>query len=388
MCCSASVVGPHSLRACRGQRKSHRVSWRSSWGSSRLTWRSTKLGHSNQGQKVPSSEFFSDCAGIRAETIALTLLGLKQFFTIVGGSEIDEVKRCLIGVVHETCRTSCKSESFATDIFQRDPKDSPGADIYLAGFPCPAFSKMGRRFGLRDSKKRGIPLVAGLRYIAYHKPPRRCFAKHLLLAGTRSVQKSCRLATTACPKADPVFGSWPCEIPLPNSGFPRPWGSVLLLNPSWTSAKWEMKYWIWASLAQALQPRSFELATGSWKSPPPLGSPAFPSVRWALASPVAGAKLVATMCPAWLGGCQWKNFPSCKAFQSAFAETWYENFSPSTQTTRGSPRPDAKTKWQQHLEMEWAWMCFNGSSVGHWLRAACGHLKLLGQIFGHRSNLS
>lgn len=100
---------------------------------------------------------FSDCAGISAETIALTLLGLKQFFTIVGGSEIDEVKRCLIGVVHETCRTSCKSESFATDIFQRDPKDSPGADIYLAGFPCPAFSKMGRRFGLRDSKKRGIP---------------------------------------------------------------------------------------------------------------------------------------------------------------------------------------------------------------------------------------
>ena len=52
---------------------------------------------------------FSDCAGISAETIALTLLGLKQFFTIVGGSEIDEVKRCLIGVVHETCRTSCKS---------------------------------------------------------------------------------------------------------------------------------------------------------------------------------------------------------------------------------------------------------------------------------------
>lgn len=237
---------------------------------------------------------FSDCAGISAETIALTLLGLKQFFTIVGGSEIDEVKRCLIGVVHETCRTSCKSESFATDIFQRDPKDSPGADIYLAGFPCPAFSKMGRRFGLRDSKKRGIPLVAGLRYIAYHKPPivlleqvtgfleKKHWLAQKMLRKTFAacgLQKSCRLATTACPKADPVFGSWPCEIPLPNSGFPRPWGSVLLLNPSWTPAKWEMKYWIWASLAQALQPRSFELATGSWTSPPPLGSPAFPSVR-------------------------------------------------------------------------------------------------------------
>ena len=48
--------------------------------------------------------------------------------------KLTKVKRCLIGVVHETCRTSCKSESFAKDIFQRDPKDCPAADIYLAFF--------------------------------------------------------------------------------------------------------------------------------------------------------------------------------------------------------------------------------------------------------------
>lgn len=174
---------------------------------------------------------FSDCAGISAETIALTLLGLKQFFTIVGGSEIDEVKRCLIGVVHETCRTSCKSESFATDIFQRDPKDSPGADIYLAGFPCPAFSKMGRRFGLRDSKKRGIPLVAGLRYIAYHKPPIVLLEqvtgflekKHWL------AQKMLRKTFAACGYTVRAKVLQTCDHGLPQSR-PRLW-VVALRNP-------------------------------------------------------------------------------------------------------------------------------------------------------------
>lgn len=67
--------------------------------------------------------------------------------------------------------TSSSSEIVAKNIFHRDPKDCEPSDIYIAGFPCPAYSKLGRRFGLRDSKKRGIPMVAGLRYIAFHKPP-------------------------------------------------------------------------------------------------------------------------------------------------------------------------------------------------------------------------
>ena len=114
---------------------------------------------------------FSDCAGISPETIAMTLLGLKNHFTIVGGSENDDSKRLLADVVHEACLTTSTSAVFAEDIFKRDPRDCSPADIYLAGFPCPAYSKLGLRFGLRDSKKRGIPMVAGLRYIVYHKPP-------------------------------------------------------------------------------------------------------------------------------------------------------------------------------------------------------------------------
>ena len=170
----------------------------------------------------------------------MTLLGLKNFFTVVGGSEIDDSKRLLADAVHEACRITSRSDVFVKDIFKRDPRDCPPADIYLAGFPCPAFSKLGRRFGLRDSKKRGMPMVAGLQYIVYHKPPvvlleqvagfleknmrwlKRCFARPLLLVGTLSVQNSYRLVSTVCLRADHVFGWWPCETPSPSSGSPKP----------------------------------------------------------------------------------------------------------------------------------------------------------------------
>ena len=113
--------------------------------------------HKNRpSQRRPAGSklrIFSDCAGISAETIAMTLLGLKNFFTVVGGSEIDDSKRLLADAVHEACRITSRSDVFVKDIFKRDPRDCPPADIYLAGFPCPAFSKLGRRFGLRDSKK-------------------------------------------------------------------------------------------------------------------------------------------------------------------------------------------------------------------------------------------
>ena len=112
---------------------------------------------------------FSDCAGISPETIAMTLLGLKNHFTIVGGSENDGSKRLLADVVHEACLTTSTSAVFAEDIFTT--RLLACRHLLLAGFPCPAYSKLGLRFGLRDSKKRGIPMVAGLRYIVYHKPP-------------------------------------------------------------------------------------------------------------------------------------------------------------------------------------------------------------------------
>ena len=175
---------------------------------------------------------FSDCAGISAETIALTLLGLKKYFTVVGGSENDDSKRCLAEAVHESCRASSRSDVFGKDIFQRNPADCPPSDIYLAGFPCPAYSKLGCRFGLRDSKKRGIPMVSGLRYIAYHKPPVVLLEqvtgflekKHWL------ARKMLRKTFAACAYTVRAKVLQTCEHGLPHSR-PRLW-VVALRNPT------------------------------------------------------------------------------------------------------------------------------------------------------------
>eukprot|EP00435_Cladocopium_sp_Y103_P064542 s501_g26.t1 len=114
---------------------------------------------------------FSDCAGIGSEAIALNLLGLSQQVTLVGGSEADEKKRIMMETVHEKCLVETgPPEAFSKDIFKRQPENCPACDIYLAGYPCPAFSSLGNRFGLRDGKKRGLPMVAGLRYIVRKKP--------------------------------------------------------------------------------------------------------------------------------------------------------------------------------------------------------------------------
>ena len=108
---------------------------------------------------------FSDCAGIGSEAIAFNLLGLSQHVTIVGGSEFDEFKRNMMEMVHKKCLVETgPPEAFPRDIFKRKPEECPAADIYLAGFPCPAFSSLGKRFGLRDGSKRGLPMVSGLKY--------------------------------------------------------------------------------------------------------------------------------------------------------------------------------------------------------------------------------
>eukprot|EP00435_Cladocopium_sp_Y103_P066226 s554_g28.t1 len=110
---------------------------------------------------------FSDCAGIGSEAIALNPLGLSQQVILVGGSEADDFKRIMMETVHEKSLVETGTpEAFSKDIFKRKPQDCPACDIYLAGYPCPASLSLGKRFGLRDGKKRGLPMVAGLRYSA------------------------------------------------------------------------------------------------------------------------------------------------------------------------------------------------------------------------------
>lgn len=175
---------------------------------------------------------FSDCSGISAETIAMTLLGLKQFFTVVGGSESDDLKRLLADAVHEACHTSSTSDVFAKDIFKRNPEDCSPSDIYLAGFPCPAYSKLGRRFGLRDSKMRGIPMVAGLRYIVYHKPPVVLLEQvtGFLEKKHKVAQKMLRKTFAACGYTVRAKVLQTCEHGLPQSR-PRLW-VVALRKPA------------------------------------------------------------------------------------------------------------------------------------------------------------
>ena len=54
------------------------------------------------------------------------------------------------------------------DITRRTHSAAPGCDIYIAGYPCPSFSALGKRKGTGDS--RGLIGLHGLRYICEHRP--------------------------------------------------------------------------------------------------------------------------------------------------------------------------------------------------------------------------
>ena len=137
---------------------------------------------------------FSDCSGIGSEVIALALLGLKDHFQVVGGSEIDSHKRVLImHSVHKTCGLPGNTmDLFSQDVLTRDPCTCEPAHVYLGSFPCPSFSGFGKGEGLRDGQKRGLVLLGGLKYIAVHKP----LQTHLLQQKS-NLQQHCRPNGTA-----------------------------------------------------------------------------------------------------------------------------------------------------------------------------------------------
>ncbi|CAK8993368.1 Modification methylase HaeII (M.HaeII) (Cytosine-specific methyltransferase HaeII), partial [Durusdinium trenchii] len=61
-------------------------------------------------------------------------------------------------------------ERLQRDIFDRRLEDTIPSDLYIAGFPCPAYSSCGKKLGARDGLRRGLLLFEGLKYIAYWKP--------------------------------------------------------------------------------------------------------------------------------------------------------------------------------------------------------------------------
>jgi DNA (cytosine-5)-methyltransferase 1 len=85
----------------------------------------------------------SDCSGIEAPIQALERLKIpyRHFFS----SDIDEKCR-------ESIMANYSPDILFEDISKRDVRDLPDIDLYIAGFPCQAFSSAGKRKGVEDRR--------------------------------------------------------------------------------------------------------------------------------------------------------------------------------------------------------------------------------------------
>ena len=109
----------------------------------------------------------SDCCGYGSELIALRLLGLRSRCRPVMHSDCDSVKLALHDAVTTACGWPDSGRAYG-DILNRDDSKAPGADLYVAGYPCPSFSNLGKRKGVQD--RRGLVTLKGLQYIASQRP--------------------------------------------------------------------------------------------------------------------------------------------------------------------------------------------------------------------------
>ena len=109
----------------------------------------------------------SDCAGMASDLLALGLCGFgEDKVETTHWSENDQDKRSLYRFV-------CKAlglhvSGCCKDMAVRDVATAPGCDLYVAGWPCPSFSNLGKGKGVAD--KRGQVGLFGLEYIIRHVP--------------------------------------------------------------------------------------------------------------------------------------------------------------------------------------------------------------------------
>lgn len=90
----------------------------------------------------------TDCSGIEAPLQALKALNIP--YNHVFASEIDKTARGLL------IKNYGKPKYFSDDITKRQHSRLPEVDLYIAGFPCQAFSHLGNRGGFDDLKGRGL----------------------------------------------------------------------------------------------------------------------------------------------------------------------------------------------------------------------------------------
>lgn len=110
----------------------------------------------------------SDCAGYGSDLIALRLLGLQRNTVCVMACDNDRKKQKLHSGVAESCGMDMSQCKYFSDIFARQLSEAPRANLYIAGYPCPSYSRMGKKEGTKD--KRGKVTLKGLEYIASSRP--------------------------------------------------------------------------------------------------------------------------------------------------------------------------------------------------------------------------
>ena len=114
----------------------------------------------------------SDCTGLGSEIIALALLGSLPRVESVCWSETDEDKqklyRCICAQLkHEvgTLEMDMTERSLVLGGCTSKPRN---IDLYVAGYPCPSFSALGRKRGGLDP--RGVVPLYGLQWIIKEQP--------------------------------------------------------------------------------------------------------------------------------------------------------------------------------------------------------------------------
>lgn len=104
---------------------------------------------------------------------------LASFFAGVGGVDLAFEQAGFTTIyANEINPTSCKTfeANFPLKVDNRDiknvsPNEVPDCEVFLAGFPCQAFSVAGYRQGFEDEKGRGILFFELLRIIKEKMPP-------------------------------------------------------------------------------------------------------------------------------------------------------------------------------------------------------------------------
>ena len=126
----------------------------------------TRLGRHKASKKQKVLHTASDCSGHGSDLIAYRLLGLQSQVQPVMMSEVSPQKVLLHQAVAQECGWNYDGQ--VIDMFLRKQESMKTADVYVAGYPCPSYSKLGKHQGVFD--QRGLLTLKGLEYVALCRP--------------------------------------------------------------------------------------------------------------------------------------------------------------------------------------------------------------------------